>query len=92
MHLLFASTSSLLKAKSLHSIKANFGMIVIAYLNLPSTVHYKSENLYLARIITSFNKPKIKYVNHYMYPLVDDLVVSWKVRVYFSEISLCPHS
>lgn len=64
------------EGKSIHSAKADLGIIVMTCLNLPPTTYYKSENLYLAGIILGSNEPELEHLNHYVRPLVNDLEVS----------------
>lgn len=53
------------------------GIISMVCLNLPENIRYKSENIYLAGIIPGPREPKLTALNHYLRPLMDDLVVLW---------------
>lgn len=56
--------------------KADLDMIVMACLNIPSKLRYKPENLYLVGIIPGPDEPALERLNHYMRPLVSDLLIS----------------
>ena len=47
-------------------------------LNLPANMCYKPENIYLAGIILSPHKPSINEVNHFLCPLIDELLGLWQ--------------
>ncbi|KIP01753.1 hypothetical protein PHLGIDRAFT_38447, partial [Phlebiopsis gigantea 11061_1 CR5-6] len=62
------------EGKSLHNARADLGMIVMACLNIPPEIRYKPENLYLVGIIPGPEEPALERLNHYMRPLISDLV------------------
>ena len=79
------------EGKSLHSAFASLSIIAMACLNLPPSIRYKPENLYLAGIIPGPDEPKLEKLNSYMSPLVTDLKKSWTDGVFFSRTALHPH-
>nr|OBZ69640.1 hypothetical protein A0H81_10344 [Grifola frondosa] len=68
--------------------KTSCGMISMACLNLPFDIRYKPENMYVAGIVPGPNEPHLDELNHYLRPLVDDLVLSYERGVRFSRTSL----
>jgi hypothetical protein len=64
--------------------KASCGIIAMACLNLPFSIRYNPENMYLAGIIPGPFEPCGTDLNHYLAPLVDDLEESWKKGVHYS--------
>jgi hypothetical protein len=67
------------------------GIISCACLNLPLAICYKPENMYLAGIIPGPREPHLTDLNHYMRPLMDDMVVSWERGYHFSRTPSCPN-
>lgn len=65
------------------------GIIAGACLNLPPDIRYKPENMYLA-IIPGPNEPHLTELNHYMRPLIDDLLVAWERGVRYSRTACHP--
>ena len=72
----------LAKRKSLHSSHVNLKIIAMAYLNLSPDIQYKSENMYLAGIVSEFEESKFEKLNHYICFLIIDIMKSWKDSVY----------
>jgi hypothetical protein len=70
---------------STRGAKTSCGIISMACLNLPAGAQYKPENLYLAGIIPGPKEPHLNDLNHYLRPLVDDLLVSWERGIQFSR-------
>ncbi|KAF8572648.1 hypothetical protein K439DRAFT_1650101 [Ramaria rubella] len=62
----------------------------MACLNLPFSICYKPENMYIVGIINGPREPQLLAINHYMWPLVDDLALSWQRGVWFSKTAMCP--
>ena len=54
------------------------GIVLCACLNLPLEMRYKPENMYLAGIIPGLREPSADQLNHFLDPLVSDLVDSWE--------------
>jgi hypothetical protein len=78
-----------LEGMRVRGASASAGIISLACLNLPLDVRYKPENMYLA-IIPGPNEPHLTEVNHYLKPLMDDMVDSWNEGVLFSRTALHP--
>jgi hypothetical protein len=54
-------------------------------LNLPPEARFKSENMFLAGIIPGPNEPSKEEINHFLRPLVDDLLKSYLDGVYYTR-------
>jgi hypothetical protein len=54
------------------------GVISMACLNLPLDIRYKPENLYLVGIIPGPFEPHLTELNHYLRPLIDDMVPAFE--------------
>lgn len=61
------------------------GIISCACLNLPMDIRYKPENMYLAGIIPGPHEPSGDQLNHFLDPLVSDMVESWDRGVQISR-------
>lgn len=57
-------------------------------LNLPLAIHYKSENVYLARLIPGPLEPFLHHINAYLVPLVNDLEECWIPGIYLEQTAL----
>lgn len=68
---------------------ASCGLISMACLNLPPDLRYKPENMYMV-IIPGPRMPLDIALNHYIRPLVDDMVQSWDKGVRYSRTALHP--
>jgi Transposase family tnp2 len=64
------------------------GIISCACLNLPLDIRYKSENMYLAGIIPGPSEPSGDELNHFLDPVVDDMVESWERGIRYSRTAL----
>jgi hypothetical protein len=67
------------------------GIISCACLNLPLNIRYKPENMYLAGIIPGPSEPSGDQLNHFLDPVVDDLVKSWECGIRFSRTAFQAH-
>lgn len=56
--------------------RSSIGIISLACLNLPGDIRYKSENMFVD-IIPGPKEPPLTDLNHYMRPVVDDVLDSW---------------
>jgi hypothetical protein len=54
-------------------------------LNLPPEARFKSENMFLVGIIPGPNEPSKDEINHFLRPLVDDLLKSYSDGVYYTR-------
>lgn len=73
----------------IHGATTSTGLISMACLNLPPEIRYKPENLYAA-IIPGPHQPSLTDLNHYVRPLVDDMVESWERGVRYSRTATRP--
>ncbi|PPQ81527.1 hypothetical protein CVT26_011045 [Gymnopilus dilepis] len=65
--------------------KYSVGIVSVACLNLPPSLRYKPENMFLAGIIPGPNEPPTDTINHYLCPLVDDLVDFWDPGIWYTK-------
>ena len=63
-------------------------IISCACLNLPLDIHYKPENMYLACIVPGPIEPSGDQLNHFLEPLIDELIDSWEKGVQFTHTAL----
>jgi hypothetical protein len=73
-----------------HGASASSSVIAMVCLNLPREIRYKPEYVYLAGIIPGPLQPKGTQLNHFLKPLLDDLVLSWKTGVFYTRTALHP--
>lgn len=59
------------------------GSVVMACLNLPPSLRYKAENLFLAAVMPK--EPSVEEIGNYMEPLVEMLDKSWKNGTKFNQ-------
>src|SRR6202789_3244416 len=67
--------------------KISVGLISVVCLNLPPSMRYKPENMFLSGIIPGPKEPPLTALNPYLKPLVDDLIDFWETGVKFSQTS-----
>jgi Transposase family tnp2 len=65
------------------------GSVVMACLNLPPSLRYKAENLFLAAVMPK--EPSVEEVGNYMEPLVEMLDKSWKNGTKFAQTESSEH-
>jgi len=65
--------------------KTSIGLISLICLNLPPSLRYKPENMFLAGIVPGPREPPLTTLNHYLTPVVDDLVEFWETGVLFTR-------
>ena len=70
--------------------KTSCGLISMACLNLPYDIRHKPENMYVAGLIPGPKEPGLTALNHYLKPVIDDLVTSWKHGIHYSRTALHP--
>jgi hypothetical protein len=61
------------------------GCIVMSCANLPPSVRNDADNLYLAGIIPGPREPQTDQINHFLRPLVDELLPAWKDGTNYSR-------
>jgi len=64
---------------------ASVGAIYMVCMNLPVHLRYRTENVYLVGVIPGPHEPSIHQVNHYLRPLIDELLLFWHTGIYFSQ-------
>ena len=65
--------------------KSSVGLISLVCLNLPPSICYKPENMFLFGIIPGLKEPPLTALNRYFKSLVDDLIDFWETGVKFSK-------
>ncbi len=65
------------------------GAIYMICLNLPIDLRYRPENIYLVAIIPGPKEPETHQLNHFLRPLIDEMLVLWRRGLVF-EIDLVP--
>jgi len=66
------------------------GAIYMICLNLPPELRFKLENVYLVGVIPGPKEPSLDEINHFLRPLVDDLLQLWNTGVFISRTFKCP--
>ncbi|KAF8589329.1 hypothetical protein K439DRAFT_1333088 [Ramaria rubella] len=64
---------------------ASSGLISAACINLLEDIHYKPENMYCAGIISGPKEPTLEFLNPYLKPVIDDMVIAWERGYHFSQ-------
>ncbi|KAF5343750.1 hypothetical protein D9758_015346 [Tetrapyrgos nigripes] len=67
--------------------KASTGGIYLICLNLPPSIRFKTENIFLAGIVPGPKEPSYHEINYFLKPLVDDLVLLWRTGIYINKTS-----
>ncbi|KIJ05743.1 hypothetical protein PAXINDRAFT_93040, partial [Paxillus involutus ATCC 200175] len=70
--------------------KKSVGSMAMALLNLPPSLRYKAENLYLVGVIPGPREPSLDEINHFLQPVVDFFLPAWKDGTWFTKTSLHP--
>lgn len=65
--------------------KASSSAIYMVLLNLPPSVRYKVENMYLAGIIPGPREPSLTQINHLLRPLVNELLELWDHGIWYTS-------
>ena len=65
--------------------KKSVGSIAMTILNLPLSLWYKPENIYLVGIILSMREPSLDGINHILHPLINTFLTAWKVGTWITE-------
>lgn len=69
--------------------KVSFGVISVVCLNLPLSMRYKPENMFLAGVIPGPKEPPLT-LKQYLSPLVDEFLVFWDPGIRFSHTCKFP--
>ena len=64
---------------------ASVDSITLACLNLPPSLRYKPENLYLAGIIPGPREPNYDEINHFISPIIRRFLPMWREGTWFSR-------
>ncbi|KAL7284382.1 hypothetical protein ACG7TL_001672 [Trametes sanguinea] len=64
------------------------GAVYLVCYNLPPKIRFKPENICLIGVIPGPSEPSLHQVNHFLRPLVDELLVLWHSGVYVSQTAL----
>ena len=67
------------------------GSIVMACLNLPPSLRYKPENLFLVGVIPGPSEPSVEEVEHFIAPLVEMMERSWRHGTKFERTESSKH-
>lgn len=65
--------------------KVSVSAIYMVCLNLPPSLRYKLENMFLVAIIPGPSSPSLHQINHLLDPLVDELLEFWNDGVRYSK-------
>lgn len=65
--------------------KKSVGSIAMVLLNLPPSLRYKPENIYLVGVIPGPREPALEEINHFLRPVIDFFLPSWKNRTWFTR-------
>ncbi|PIL33820.1 hypothetical protein GSI_04445 [Ganoderma sinense ZZ0214-1] len=72
------------KAGKSHSV----GVVYLALNNLPGHLRYRAENMCLVAVIPGPHEPELHRLNHFLRPLVDDLIILWHRGIHLSDTSV----
>ena len=64
------------------------GVIFLACLNLPPEARYKRENIYLLGVLPGPKSPSLQQVNHFLQPIILDLLILWEEGVFLTRTAL----
>jgi Transposase family tnp2 len=65
--------------------RKSVGSVAMGLLNLPPSLRYKAENMYLVGIIPGPREPSLDEINHFLWPVVDFFLPSWKDGTWFTK-------
>jgi hypothetical protein len=65
--------------------KVTSGAVYMVCLNLPPSMRYKVENMFLAGVIPGPREPSLHQINHLLRPLVDDLLYLWSPGIFLTK-------
>ena len=69
---------------------ASIGSVTLVCLNLPLSLQYKPENLYLAGILPGPREPDYNQINHFLNPIIQRFLVLWRDGSWFTRTVQCP--
>ena len=66
------------------------GSIALALLNLPPSIRYKAENLYVLGMIPGPREPSLDEINHFLRLVVEFFLPAWKNGTWFTKTDQHP--
>lgn len=66
------------------------GIISLANLNLPETIRYLPENIYLAGVIPGPREPELDQLGHFIRPIIAELKTGWDRGFHISQTADAP--
>ena len=70
--------------------KKSVGSIALALWNLPPSIRYKAENLYVLGVIPGPREPSLDEINHFLHPVVEFFLPTWKNGTWFTKTDQHP--
>lgn len=70
--------------------RESIGIISLANLNLPETIRYLPEHIFILGIIPGPKEPVLEELNHYIRPIIDQLEIGWKRGFHISQTADAP--
>ena len=58
--------------------KHSTDVIYAAIINIPRKIHFKRENMLILDILPGLSEPSLHQINHYLLPIVDELMQLWQ--------------
>jgi hypothetical protein len=55
----------------------SIGIISLVNLNLPESIRYDPENIYLAGVVPGPHEPCLEQINHFIRPIIDEFEIGW---------------
>ncbi|RDB18859.1 hypothetical protein Hypma_014527 [Hypsizygus marmoreus] len=68
----------------------SIGIISLANLNLPETIRYRPEHIFLAGVIPGPKECNLEEINHFIRPIMDQLERGWKCGFHISRTADSP--
>ncbi|RDB28285.1 hypothetical protein Hypma_001411 [Hypsizygus marmoreus] len=70
----------------------SIGIISLANLNLPETIRYRPEHIFLVGVIPGPKECNLEEINHFIRPVIDQLEIGWKRGFHISRTADSPES
>lgn len=68
----------------------SLGIISLANLNLPESIHYSPEFIFPVGIIPGPHEPPLEELNHYIRPIIEELQQGWSPGYHVSQTADSP--
>ena len=78
------------KGMKINGASTSCGILSAVCSNLPLDICYKLENMYIAGVVPGPAEPYTTELNHYLHPIINDLLVSWERGVHYSHTANHP--